>query len=70
MSVEGRVKPVVYYRQHPSEFIAVGQHADVFMLNHPIHGTRFFSTTYVTAYDVNTGDFETLDTSYRPEEKK
>lgn len=67
MSVE---KPVVYYRQHPSEFIAVGRIADVYMLDHPIHGTRFFSTAYVTDYDVETGIFETITATYKPEEKQ
>lgn len=61
-------KPIVYYRQHPSEFIVVGQLATVLALDHPQCGTAIIFTTLVTKYDVATGEFETLDIVYRREE--
>ncbi len=61
-------KPVVNYRPHEDQHIALGQSALVWPDNHPswlVSNTTYCRTTVVERLDAD-GEFETLNTIYRP----
>jgi hypothetical protein len=65
-------KPVVHYIQRPGNHIVVGGRAVVWPIDHyatdRVSNTRPASTSEVLRHDRETGEFETLNTIYRPQE--
>lgn len=62
-------KPVVHYLREESHFVAVGERAQVYTLDHPRIGEGNVMTSTVQSYDPETGVFETLNTIYEPDGK-
>jgi hypothetical protein len=61
------MKKVLTYSHSPMEFIVVGQRATIHLVEPP---WGVFTTTYVTKYDVGTGEFETESSIFKPKETK
>ena len=60
-------KPVVHYTPTSSDFIALGRDACIKTTDHPgCSNLKFVITTQVVDYDVDTGEFETMNTLYKP----
>jgi hypothetical protein len=63
------IKPIVYYDDSADSYIAVGHRAMVYPLNHEsklVSNTKAVITSFVIDYDEKTGEFETLNSKYRP----
>jgi hypothetical protein len=64
-------KPIVEYATTEYSYIKVGQRAEVLAIGHPGNdimrsGTKDVITSTVIKYDEETGEFETLNTCYKP----
>ena len=63
------MKPIVNYKPSNIDFIQVGYRATVIPTNHPsdlVSNTKIALTTEVISYNKETGEFETLNTIYKP----
>lgn len=69
---EENKKQVVHYRVTPYQYIAVGTSAVVIPVDHPdairVTNGEAVLTSEVLSYDAETGEFETLNTLYKPEQ--
>ena len=63
-------KQVVHYRAGSAFNVHVGQRASVIPLDHPdtvlVENGYTATTSRVVSYDANTGEFETLNSLYKP----
>jgi hypothetical protein len=64
-------KKIVHYNPEETVRIAVGGSAVIFPIDHPDSGyvsnTMLAVTSTVLWYDESTGEFETLNTIYKPQ---
>lgn len=64
------MKPIVRYTPIPDhDFIEAGYRALVLPVDHPspyVSNTRSVSTSRVLSHNKDTGEFETLNTIYKP----
>lgn len=63
------MKQIVNYKPSDTDFIQVGCRATIIPTNHPsllVSNTRIAVTTEVISYNKETGEFETLNTIYKP----
>lgn len=63
------MKPVVHYQNDKDHFIEAGRGAFVFPVDHPsdrISNIKLIQTSTVQTHNKETGEFETLNTCYRP----
>lgn len=63
------MKPIVNYKPSDIDFIQIGCRATVIPTNHPsdlVSNTKIVLTTEVISYNKETGEFETLNTIYKP----
>jgi hypothetical protein len=64
-------KPVVYYDPNKFHSIERGIGAMVWPLNHPselVSNTKLVTTSEVVRHDVASGEFETVNTTYKPQQ--
>ena len=67
-------KPVVRYRSDMPAHIVIGLGALIHPIDHPNHhpehrisNNRYILTSKVIDYDMESGEFETLNTKYKPQ---
>lgn len=62
-------KKIVHYKKDSDVHIYVGASAVVFPIDHPgplVSNTKYIQTSTVISYNRATGEFETLNTIYKP----
>lgn len=64
------MKKIVHYNKHPLNRITINRPAVVWPIDHPdsrnVSNTKPVFTSPVLSYDEDTGEFETLNTIYKP----
>lgn len=66
-----RDKPVVHYSKQDDSVVQLGHPAFIKPIDHPsenVSNESYVITSKVIGLDSETGEFETLNTKYKPEE--
>lgn len=68
--MQNTTKKIVHYNAQKPVYIRVGTSAFVTPIDHPdserVSNTRPVQTSKVLSFDISTGEFETMNTLYKP----